>query len=333
MMGLREGKNREIKKVLERIGLAVNRLIRVSFGPFELGDLAEGDVVEVRTRVLKDQLGAKLAREAGVDFDAPITEREAPEPAPARRERRVRAGPPDRERGKRSFGGAPGSRRSGGDEPPARWTPPPPSTPERKRKHVSAIRAEIASDAASAANKETPRKRVARGATQDRKGRTVAVERISPARTETEHVPVGRSRERGGADRPAREGGFGPRAARSGSPREGASREGRSFAPRAPRTGPPRERRSDRPDGERAERRPEGARPPRRFESEGSSRPRPPREGGEGRSFAPRAPRTGPPRERRSDRPEGERAERRHRGRASAASLRRRELVSCEAPA
>ena len=43
-MGLREGKNREIKKVLEHLGLAVNRLIRISFGPFELGDLAEGEV-------------------------------------------------------------------------------------------------------------------------------------------------------------------------------------------------------------------------------------------------------------------------------------------------
>ena len=39
MMGLREGKNREIKRVLEHLGLAVNRLIRVSFGPFQLGDL------------------------------------------------------------------------------------------------------------------------------------------------------------------------------------------------------------------------------------------------------------------------------------------------------
>ena len=80
-MGLREGKNREIKKVLEHLGLAVNRLIRVSFGPFQLGDLEEGAVAEVRTRVLRDQLGAKLAREAGVDFDAPIVER-----APAREE-------------------------------------------------------------------------------------------------------------------------------------------------------------------------------------------------------------------------------------------------------
>ena len=70
-LGLREGKNREIKKILEHLGLAVNRLIRVSFGPFELGDLPEGEVMEVRTRVIRDQLGLKLAKEAGVNFDAP----------------------------------------------------------------------------------------------------------------------------------------------------------------------------------------------------------------------------------------------------------------------
>ncbi len=74
-MGLREGKNREIKRVLEHLGLEVNRLIRLSFGPFQLLDLAEGAVEEVRTRVLKDQLGAALAAEAGVDFG------EAPAPA------------------------------------------------------------------------------------------------------------------------------------------------------------------------------------------------------------------------------------------------------------
>src|SRR5580693_7296126 len=50
--GLREGKNREIKRVLEHLGLGVNRLIRVSFGPFELGDLEEGAVAELNTRVL-----------------------------------------------------------------------------------------------------------------------------------------------------------------------------------------------------------------------------------------------------------------------------------------
>ncbi|WP_319936611.1 pseudouridine synthase, partial [Lichenihabitans sp. Uapishka_5] len=60
-MGLREGKNREIKRVLEHLGVVVNRLIRLSFGPFQLGELAEGAVEEVRTRVLKDQLSDALA--------------------------------------------------------------------------------------------------------------------------------------------------------------------------------------------------------------------------------------------------------------------------------
>ena len=90
-MGLREGKNREIKKVLEHLGLVVNRLIRVSFGPFELGDLGEGEAAEVRTRVLREQLGAKLAKEASADFDAPLIIRDAPAPERSQAERRNRA--------------------------------------------------------------------------------------------------------------------------------------------------------------------------------------------------------------------------------------------------
>jgi 23S rRNA pseudouridine2605 synthase len=50
-MGLREGKNREIKNVLSALGLDVNRLIRISFGPFQLGDIREGDVVEIKSRL------------------------------------------------------------------------------------------------------------------------------------------------------------------------------------------------------------------------------------------------------------------------------------------
>ena len=61
--------------MLGSIGLEVNRLIRVSYGPFQLGDLAEGAVEEMTTRVLVDQLGPALIAEAECEFEAPAFER------------------------------------------------------------------------------------------------------------------------------------------------------------------------------------------------------------------------------------------------------------------
>jgi 23S rRNA pseudouridine2605 synthase len=335
-MGLREGKNREIKKVLEHLGLAVNRLIRVSFGPFELGDLAEGEVAEVRTRVLRDQLGAKLAREAGVDFDAPLIERSAPpqepqeEPRPddrrreerGRREGRGRERPPDARHGRGDEGRSKPFRRE--DAPPRR-APPAPSAPERRRQHVSALRAEIVADTTAAA---TPRKRIERGSTHDRKGRTVAVERLKPTGAELAKRAAAESQGRGrGATRSAdrdsgerprrRAGAFDPRRKRDGEERESAPRS--DFKPRGPRSekrparrdasdGAPRERRFDRPEGERPTRRFEGGAP----RGSGPGREKSPRA-----DFKPRGPRPASdsaPRERRFDRPEGERPARRFEG-------------------
>jgi 23S rRNA pseudouridine2605 synthase len=69
---IREGKNREVRNVLGHLGLTVTRLIRVSFGPFQLGELKEGGVEEVPTRVLREQLGARLAALSGADFSTPV---------------------------------------------------------------------------------------------------------------------------------------------------------------------------------------------------------------------------------------------------------------------
>ena len=197
-MGLREGKNREIKRVLEHLGLEVNRLIRLSFGPFQLLDLAEGAVEEVRTRVLRDQLGAALAAEAGVDFgDAPapavtvepariVSDKAAPAPKGGRdkaergtqrgdrpnRDKRVRAGDPRPQQSR-------ASERTG--ERPLRRREAPASTASeeraRPRRHVSTLRTAEAEAARSG-----PRKRVERTDTRDRHDRTVTVERKVTAR-------------------------------------------------------------------------------------------------------------------------------------------------------
>src|SRR6185437_11218575 len=72
--GIREGKNREVRKVLESLGLTVNRLIRVAFGPFDLGDLDDGAVKEVETSELRTKLGEQIVASSGADFDAPLLE-------------------------------------------------------------------------------------------------------------------------------------------------------------------------------------------------------------------------------------------------------------------
>lgn len=56
-IGLREGKNREIRRAMTEIGVEVNRLIRLSYGPFQLLDLKRGEVEEIRRAVIRDQIG------------------------------------------------------------------------------------------------------------------------------------------------------------------------------------------------------------------------------------------------------------------------------------
>ncbi len=77
-VGLREGKNREIRRAMQEIGLTVNRLLRVSYGPFQLGQLKEGEVEEVRPRILRDQLGLAEAPEAVEKPAKPAAKRRPP---------------------------------------------------------------------------------------------------------------------------------------------------------------------------------------------------------------------------------------------------------------
>ncbi|WP_456387608.1 pseudouridine synthase [Profundibacter sp.] len=72
-VSLREGRNREIRRALDEVGLKVNRLIRISYGPFRLGELKAGAVEEIKQRVLRDQLGMKA------------TPSQKPKPKPKRR--------------------------------------------------------------------------------------------------------------------------------------------------------------------------------------------------------------------------------------------------------
>jgi 23S rRNA pseudouridine2605 synthase len=237
IMGLREGKNREIRRLLEYLGLSVSRLIRISFGPFELGELPEGAVLEVNTRVLRDQLGPKLAAAAGVDFDAPIGTKRIEEPPPRHRAPRPNRGdrphPPMRTHENRA---------EIARELAARGERPETKTP-RKRKHVSALRADARAEQAGS------RKRTARTAATDRKGREISVERLIAAPRALPSPPEhwARGSKRGYSKRPvvraeqgkkgsyarfgvdnARTDGQGTRSARAEGPvRKGTKRPGR----------------------------------------------------------------------------------------------------------
>ena len=57
LIGIREGKNREIRRITDHLGYPVNRLIRLSYGPFQLGNLKSGEVSEINKNVIKNQLG------------------------------------------------------------------------------------------------------------------------------------------------------------------------------------------------------------------------------------------------------------------------------------
>ncbi len=228
-VSLTEGKNREIKRVMAHLGLDVTRLIRVSYGPFQLGDLEEGAVEEVRLKTLREQLGKSLADLAGADFAAPLREK-TPEEQQEIRER----------------------------------------TEKRSRKHVSALRKER-----DERRDAGPRARVTRGAVADRKGRAIAVERVTPVRGKAEEAAPSRNARRFEAMRA-----------------DGASRPPKARSERPSRDSNPRGERFLREEGRRRD---DGAAPEQRrtprFDEQSGGRPamRAPRErGAERRDERPR---------------------------------------------
>lgn len=91
---IREGKNREVRNVLRSLNLQVNRLIRVSFGPFDLGELPDGAVDEVETEELRQLLGPDVIAKANPDFEGPIVDHsviDVPIIDPREREQRRKA--------------------------------------------------------------------------------------------------------------------------------------------------------------------------------------------------------------------------------------------------
>ena len=86
-VSLTEGKNREVRKVLEHLGLKVNRLIRLSYGPFQLGTLGIGQVEEIGPRVIREQLEGLIAPE-----NMPKGDKVAPIHQPGIKPRRAQTG-------------------------------------------------------------------------------------------------------------------------------------------------------------------------------------------------------------------------------------------------
>ena len=87
-MSLTEGKNREIRRVCEHLGLKVNRLIRVAYGPFQLGKLPQGGLDEVPAKVLREQLGTGADNPAGDRSGSAKAKPRAGRPARVRAPRR-----------------------------------------------------------------------------------------------------------------------------------------------------------------------------------------------------------------------------------------------------
>jgi 23S rRNA pseudouridine2605 synthase len=211
---MREGKNREVRNVLGALGLQVNRLIRVSYGPFQLGEIPEGGIFEVPTKHLRKQLGERIAAAARVDFSGPILREPAPDSGPPlgrRAEPKPRRRDGDRARGPRT------------EAEPERG----PDKPRKRRQsphHVwreegKSVRARFHGARAERRDADMPRAKGATDVLSDRKGRKVAVVRFGSKppedKRESKHKrDGGKGARTGGRNRRAFDRRSGPRPSR-----------------------------------------------------------------------------------------------------------------------
>jgi 23S rRNA pseudouridine2605 synthase len=291
---IREGKNREVRNVLAHLGLAVNRLIRVEFGPFGLGALPDGEVEEVETGNLRSQLGPRIVDRAGCDFSGPAVqpggqsreERRDQRHALRERLRDARRGPRDRDRdgrpspGTASVSPVPRQGRSGRDARAPGGRDDRPEKPLGRPRRGHAWRQDDAPlhrtyrgsrrDDLKIADDEGPDRRT--GLTTDRKGRRVVVERFGTAKEEREPAEKparghpsrrGPPRDRASGPRPSRPRFAGERAEGAGSGRPGKPRprtEGHRGGKPGQKPGP----RGLRPHGQRTSGPRPSGRPPRK---------------------------------------------------------------------
>ena len=111
-VAIREGRNREVRRAMEAVDLVVNRLIRVSFGPFRLGDLKSGETSEIRQKVLREQLGLAKEGESAVDDRGP-----AARPRTVSRRKPKAGGRAAKGAGSGGAGPKAGAKRKGGAKP------------------------------------------------------------------------------------------------------------------------------------------------------------------------------------------------------------------------
>ena len=282
-VGIREGKNREIRRAMGEVGMTVNRLIRVSYGPFRLNDMQPGAVVEVKRKMLRDQLGDRLL--SGIeDGKPPRSERMAPKPG-ARKPRPEGGERPARGEGdeRKSFGRQRDFAGAEGDRKPRAFGM---KSHREEGETKPFARREDGERKPFARREDGERKPFARREDGDRKpfaARREDGERKSFGSRDGEKKPYAR-REDG--DRK-------PYAPRDGEKKPYARREDGDRKPYAPRDGEkkPYARREDSDRKPYAPR--DGEKKPYARREDGDRKPYAPRDGEGGKSFGPRGDKPG----------------------------------------